>query len=337
MSWWPVVVGAVVTAALVPLTIRFLRARRVLDVPNQRSSHVIPTPRGAGLAQIPGFAVVLLLAGSAPVAAWLVPLGFSLLGALDDLRSLGAPRRLALQIVVGVLGSLVVVGELDGLARHLPEFLIGAVILATLIYAVNATNFMDGINGISVAHGVVFSLAYGMILWSAGAEQWLVAPAALLAVSIAVMPWNWGKQARVFLGDSGSYLLGASTGLLMAATWGLGVSLVVAVAPFAIYTIDTAATLISRALRRQPLMTAHREHVYQRLVQQGWSHPRTAVTVALFSSMTAGAGLLVQARVIPTLAGVAAIALLCLSYLLLPAITRGRSAQTRSVDLAGGS
>jgi len=121
-------------------------------------------------------------------------------------------------------------------------------------------------------------------LWRADITEWVSLAAALIGVSLAVLPWNWGKTARIFLGDSGSYLLGISISILMIVTWLLGPGLLIALAPVSIYLVDTGSTLIQRVIRRESLTVAHRDHVYQRLVRSGWSHPKTAVFVACFST-----------------------------------------------------
>jgi len=121
-------------------------------------------------------------------------------------------------------------------------------------------------------------------LWRADITEWVSLAAALIGVSLAVLPWNWGKTARIFLGDSGSYLLGISISILLIVTWLIGPGLLIAIAPVSIYLVDTGSTLIQRVIRRESLTVAHRDHVYQRLVRSGWSHPKTAVFVACFSA-----------------------------------------------------
>ena len=313
-------VSALLTLALVPVVLVVLHRRSIVDSPNERSSHLVPTPRGAGFAQAVGLAVALAVTWVAPVAAPVAALGFSAIGMADDLR----PRRAALRLVLqGGVAVVVVVLLYNGGDRGLVSAALLAVVsVVWLLYIVNATNFMDGVNGISIAHGVVFGLAYAAILWNAGAADWSLLAVALVGVSLAVFPWNWGRSARVFLGDSGSYLLGGSVGALALAACLTGAGVIVALAPVAVYLADTLSTLIWRAGRREPLMTAHRDHVYQRLVRRGWTHPQTALTVVGFSAGCAVVALLLQRGSVSAWVALILLAGVVAVYLALPRMVR---------------
>ena len=316
LLWKSIAVGFIVAIALVPLTMRVLRAGSMLDAPNSRSSHKVVTPRGAGIAQVPAMTVAFLAAGPVPLAAWVSVLGFSAIGVADDIRSLGARRRLVLQAVVATVAVYLLV---TSVARSLPLSVVLCIAASGMLIAiVNATNFMDGINGISVVHGVIFGSAYVVVFWSLDLREWMLVSGALVGVSLSLFPWNWGSAARVFLGDSGSYLLGATAGILGVAAWLVGSDLIVALAPLAIYLTDTGATLVRRAWRREPLMTGHRSHTYQRLANGRWSHTRTASVVAIFSVGSGAIGLLVLFEVVPTAVAMLMLAVVSSAYLLLP-------------------
>lgn len=294
-------VALILTSIAAPITLLLLRKHEYLDRPNERSSHSIPTPRGAGFAQIVGVTGALATSGWLPASGLIALAGFSALGASDDLRPRTPLVRLALQFAIAIVAVAVAFGTLQFF--DLALFVIGAFSVLIFVYSVNATNFMDGINGISVAHGVIFGSVYGIILWRSDLPEWVTLGAILIGVSLAVLPWNWGKTARIFLGDSGSYLLGASVALLLLSTWLLGPGLLIAVAPITIYLVDTASTLITKVWRRESVTIAHRDHVYQRLVRSGWSHPRTALFVAAFSSLSGLTALALQQGVISPFVG----------------------------------
>jgi UDP-N-acetylmuramyl pentapeptide phosphotransferase/UDP-N-acetylglucosamine-1-phosphate transferase len=308
--------AAVATAALIPAVLSALRHRQILDSPNDRSSHSVPTPRGAGFAQVVGVTTALAVTWCIPFAGPVAAVGFSVIGMADDLRPRRASLRLALQLAVAILAVALLIGGGD--RGPTLTATLGVISVVWLLYVVNATNFMDGINGISIAHGVLFGAAYAAILWHSGRADWSVLAVAVAGASLAVSPWNWGRSARIFLGDSGSYLLGGSVGILALAAWFDGTSVLIVIGPVAIYVADTLATLASRALRRESLTTAHRDHVYQQLVRGGWSHPRTAGTVVAFSTVCAVIAVLQQQGLFAAWAAGTLLCVVVACYLVLP-------------------
>ncbi|HEY2277125.1 MAG TPA: glycosyltransferase family 4 protein [Streptosporangiaceae bacterium] len=270
--------GGVVLAAE-PLMIRILRRLAVLDVPGMRSSHTVPTPRGGGAPIAAGLLVAAALAGAAgdvPFAAAIA--FFGAVGMIDDLRGLPALRRLALQMAGSVAVAVLLVIRLDR-----PPLELAAMALVTAVWVtgfVNAFNFMDGVNGISAAHAVIGGITYACLgEWCQ--DRFLVA--AGLAVTLgacAFLPWN-AVRARVFLGDVGSYSLGAA--LAVMAAWSVlhGISAEAAAGPLVLYLADTAWTLQRRIRHGERPFEAHRTHIYQRWCDVGWSHQEvTLLTTA---------------------------------------------------------
>jgi len=264
-----------------PVVLRVLLQRGVLDVPNDRSSHVIPVPRGGGIACLAGVLSGFILATTQRHnVPWLAVSGavlLALVGLADDQRAIAAAPRLGAQMAVGALVGVSVGG--------------GWWILAGVIcipVAVNVVNFMDGINGITslniAAWGIV-AMAVGYAQHSASLQ---VIGAVTAGTTLAFLPWN-APVARLFLGDVGSYLLGALVGIGIIMGANETPSMVVVLAPLSIYLTDTGTVLVRRALRGEHLMTAHRQHVYQRLVSEaGMSHSTVAVlTVVLALAITA--------------------------------------------------
>ena len=311
-------VAVSLTSLALPITLKILRKRGYLDSPNERSSHVVPTPRGAGFSQVVGGAGALLSSGGLPLSALVGLAGYSALGAADDLKTRPPLLRLTLQFVVAI--AAVVLAQSSWGLSGWGLVAIGAAAVVAFVVLVNAANFMDGINGISVIHGGIFGSFYGAILWRAGLPEWAPLGAILAGVSLAVLPWNWGSSAKIFLGDSGSYLLGSSVAVLFIAVWLLGPGLLVAVAPVTVYLVDIVSTLIQRMRRHESLMNAHRDHVYQRLVRCGWSHPRTAAFVGALSSLAGLIALGLQQDTIPIAAGILLLVLLGVAYLATPKI-----------------
>jgi UDP-GlcNAc:undecaprenyl-phosphate/decaprenyl-phosphate GlcNAc-1-phosphate transferase len=187
---------------------------------------------------------------------------------------------------------------------------------------VNAFNFMDGINGISGLHAAAIGLTWmvGGLLLSEPLAVLLGSVAA--AAALAFLPFNL-PDARAFLGDVGSYFFGGW--LAISAVLLLGqLPLLLVVLPLLPYVADTAWTLVRRVRRGETWHEAHREHVYQRLVQAGWSHMRTSALVGALTLWCGAAGL-VAAPASARLAIIAVVAAgaACVLYLALPRIVTG--------------
>jgi UDP-N-acetylmuramyl pentapeptide phosphotransferase/UDP-N-acetylglucosamine-1-phosphate transferase len=177
---------------------------------------------------------------------------------------------------------------------------------------VNAFNFMDGVNGISGVHALIGGVAYACL------GQWrqdtfmVTAGLSVAVAACAFLPWN-AFRARVFLGDVGSYSLGAALAVLAACAVLRGVPVEAAAGPVALYLADTAWTLQRRIRRGEHWLEPHRTHVYQRWCDLGWSHQEVSLLTAactvllcLLGTVSAlGAG---PARVAADLAGVAVLA-----------------------------
>ena len=265
------VVGLVATGALIPL----LQRAGLHDVPNARSSHTRPTPRGGGLAVMLAVAVALAVGAEPEAFLLFVPaLLLALLGLADDRRSLPSGPRLAAQAAIAIVGCVVVAHGAPS-ADVVVVTLVGTI--AVLSY-VNAFNFMDGINGISALNAAVCG---GWLAWVGDHHSLpplVVVGFALLGGALGFLPWN--ARSRVFLGDVGSYGIGSLIALACVYAWSRGVPWYVAVAPSLVYLADTGYTLLRRAQRGSRLTEAHREHVYQRLVIAGWPHLVTAAWTA---------------------------------------------------------
>ena len=261
-----------------PLTISLLRRTAALDVPNGRSLHTIPTPRGGGAPIAVGLVLVgLLIRSPAAIAFAVAVAAFGAIGFIDDLTGLPVSRRLVLQCEGGVAAAIVLVSPLG-----LPPVVLAAAAAVIAIWIagfVNAFNFMDGVNGISGAHAVLGGAAFACLgTWHP--DAFLVAGGgAVAAGALAFLPWN-AVRARVFLGDVGSYGLGAALAVLAACAVIAGIPVEAALGPLALYLADTAWTLQRRIRSGERFFEAHRSHTYQRLCDLGWSHQRVTVMTA---------------------------------------------------------
>lgn len=269
--------------ALQPLLIRWLQRRGVMDVPNERSSHVEVTPRGGGIAVVAGVAAGLIVGRNGGWDLAIVFIGALILGAVglaDDFRGLSAKVRLGILLIVGGFAGLL-------LDTPLPIALAVPAMAVWMAAYVNAFNFMDGINGISGLTGLVAGVAYSLMGLEFDSDSAVVIGAALAGASLAFLPFNV-PSAKVFLGDVGSYSLGFVIAALGWIVWSAGAPLALAIAPTAVYLADTGATLVGRYSRGAPLTEAHREHTYQQLTAGGRNHVAVALAVAGVEALVVG-------------------------------------------------
>lgn len=313
------IVALVVTALAVAALLPVLGRAQLLDVPNARSSHDSPIPRGGGIAVAAGIGAAVAVNGVGggailwPVLA--AGLALAIVGFVDDLHTMGSSVRLLIQLVTG-LALAAWAASAHGSAG-LPVGLFVPIAAVGVAGYVNAFNFMDGINGISALNAAV---AGGWFAW-AGAEYDVrgvaVTGLAVAGAAIGFLPWN-APRAHIFLGDVGSYSLGVVVSGLAVTCWAKGVPAVIAVAPLVVYLADTMWVLVKRGTGGRPLTVAHREHVYQRLVDNGWSHLSAATLTAVAGVLMAGAVWLYWDH-LPVVA-VIVVSVLALAYLAAPTV-----------------
>ncbi len=293
MSLVNLVVVVAIAASITAATMR-VAGRLLLDHPNQRSSHTVPTPRGGGLGIVSGWVAGILISGEPAIWSVLPPvLAIAALSFVDDVRSLPAKVRLAGHLVVA-LAAVLTVGSMLTIA--IPPF--GSITSAPLVVVLtvvwlaglgNAFNFMDGIDGIAALQGIVAGLAWWWIGSSHGLDHPAMIGASLAAACVGFLPFNW-QPARIFMGDVGSITLGLVIAIapILAAqagaeSWAAPVGVLV-VWPF---LFDVCFTFVRRLSRGEPVLEAHRSHLYQRLIIAGWSHRATAITYGLLASGSA--------------------------------------------------
>ena len=266
---------------------------RLIDVPNPRSSHTQPTPRGGGIAFVAAFLVTSAIAtfvvtakpGDTPSlleGSILVLMPLWAVGAVDDARGLSVRLRYLVQLVSAGL-AVFLFGPFPGFDALLGQ--LGAPWLTPLLSVIaftaviNFYNFMDGLDGLvggcCAVQLAFFALYLNQLGW------WL-----LVAALVAFLFWNW-PPAKIFMGDSGSTVLGGAVGLALLGTpdartmWWAG-------AVTAPLLGDAVLTLLRRLFKRENIFDAHRSHVYQRLNQSGWSHGRVASIYVALTILIAG-------------------------------------------------
>lgn len=264
------------------LAVPVLRKAQFMDVPNHRSSHSRPVPRGGGVAVVLAICILAALLGERGTeltALLVVTLLLGAVGFVDDLRSLPSSVRLAAQLLAAVGLASVLLGAGSVTWWWLP------VLAVAVAGYVNAYNFMDGVNGISALTAAVVG---GWWAWAGndqGHDLLLALGPVLAGAALGFLPWN-APRAKVFLGDVGSYGIGVFIVGLSVVALTSGLPWQWALAPLVVYGADTGWVLVKRQRGGRSLTEAHREHVYQRLVDGGWSHLASA-------SLCVGAGALV--------------------------------------------
>jgi UDP-N-acetylmuramyl pentapeptide phosphotransferase/UDP-N-acetylglucosamine-1-phosphate transferase len=309
-----VVGSAIATAGLItlmkPLLIRYALAR-----PNARSSHTAPTPQGGGIAIV--LVVLTVAIGCAlavpefrqPGLAGLVVavVVLAVVGVIDDLRPLPVLPRLTLQLLVAA-GMVASLPEGTRSLPWLPSALEGAGLVIGLVWFINLTNFMDGIDLMTVVEAVPISIFVTLLAISGLVPDLLASlpiALALLGSLIGFAPFN-RHVARLFLGDVGSLPIGALVGWLMIVLATAGQPTAALILPL-YYLADATITLARRFLRGEDISQAHRGHFYQIATTRGFSVPQVTGRVLALNSLL---GLL---AVISVAAGSIAVSLLALS------------------------
>ena len=280
-----VAAGAFGLSALCVAGSRRWAAERLLDIPNARSSHTRPTPRGGGLGIVIGvlvgawslFATQIISMPLLEIAAISLGAGIvALIGWLDDIGRLPYRIRLVVQAISSAI-ILAAIGYFHTItvpfAGDIYLYSIG--IPFTLLWIMgltNAYNFMDGIDGIAGGQAVVAGLGW-VIIGFMGEQSFVGLVGVLLAASsLGFLFHNW-PPARIFMGDVGSAFIGFTLAVLPLLASQKNPRLMVAgmllLWPF---LFDTTFTLVRRLLNKENIFVAHRSHIYQRLVIAGYSH-----------------------------------------------------------------
>lgn len=264
-----------------------LRRAAVLDHPNDRSSHDVPTPRGGGIAVIASIVITGLgwsiVSGQTDSGSLGIALGLtialSVVSFIDDLRTLSAGIRLAAH-ALAVAGGLWALDGHGAFAAYLPQPVDLALTALAWLWFINLYNFMDGIDGIVGSETGAIALGIGGLTFLGLAPATLLGPsAAILGAALGFLVWNW-HRAKIFLGDSGSIPLGFLMGYLLIATAAPGgPALAAALVLPLVFVVDASVTLLRRLAGGKRPTDAHREHAYQRAVQGGWSHDRVCLVV----------------------------------------------------------
>jgi UDP-N-acetylmuramyl pentapeptide phosphotransferase/UDP-N-acetylglucosamine-1-phosphate transferase len=261
------IASCLLSSGFIALLLRSGGGRLAIDQPNERSLHVRPIPRVGGLGILVGALPAWWFSG-ADAALWLPALLLGGLSFLDDRAGLPIAARFGAHAVAAVALLLVAFPAI-------PWIVVPVAVLA-LMWFTNLYNFMDGSDGLAGGMAVAGFGAYAVAAWQSDDAALAIAAAGTAAAALGFLAFNF-HPARVFMGDSGSIPLGFLAGAMGLAGWRDGLwPLWFPILAFAPFVVDASVTLARRMLRGERFWQAHRTHYYQRLVQLGWGHRRTA-------------------------------------------------------------
>ncbi|WLH31664.1 MULTISPECIES: MraY family glycosyltransferase [Pseudomonas] len=290
MTIW-LVFSAVLSASLLLTWVlrRYALSRSLMDIPNGRSSHSVPTPRGGGVAIVLTYLVTLVLVAFAGWVSWSAALPLlgagaliAVVGFLDDHGHIAARWRL-LAHFGAALWALLWMGGLPTISLVGVEVDLGWLghVLAALylVWMLNLYNFMDGIDGIASIEAVCACAGACLVYWLTGHENLMIAPMLLAVAVLGFLYWNF-PPARIFMGDAGSGFLGVVIGILsLQAAWAAPEMLWVWLILLGVFIVDATFTLGRRLLRGDKVYEAHRSHAYQYASRLAGRHLPVTLTV----------------------------------------------------------
>jgi Fuc2NAc and GlcNAc transferase len=293
ISGWLIAVALLMSGALTGAVRHYAITRELMDIPNARSSHSMPTPRGGGVAIVFTFLCAAAFAWqqgtlASPLLGCLLAAGglVAIVGFLDDHGHIAARWRLLAHFAAAGM-ALYGLGGMPALTLgpfRLDAFwALNILGLLFLVWMLNLYNFMDGIDGLASVQAMTTCLSACM-LYGFVEEQALIAAPALLAAAVGgFLVWNF-PPAKIFMGDAGSGFLGIVLGALAihAATvqpkyfWVWCILM-------GVFIVDATFTLVRRCLNGSKVYEAHRTHAYQYASRSTGSHRVVTLSVGLIN------------------------------------------------------
>lgn len=289
-----VLLGVAILAFWLTAVLRkYALAKSIMDIPNARSSHSAPTPRGGGVSIVVTFLITvpLLVMGyglSPDVSLALFGSGalVALIGFKDDQGHIAARWRLLGHFMASAwavywLGGL---PEIPAFGVSLDLGWVGAVLAVIyLVWLLNLYNFMDGIDGIASVEAISVCLGGAALYYVSGQTQLVPTPLVLGAAVSGFLLWNY-PPARIFMGDAGSGFLGMMLGVLsLQAAWALPELIWSWLILLGVFIVDATFTLIRRLCRGDKVYEAHRSHAYQFASRKYKAHLPVTAAVALIN------------------------------------------------------
>ncbi len=273
---------------------RYALSHNLLDHPNVRGSHSVPTPRGGGAAITITFLVlvpIFSIKGDLPYSVTWAMLGvgicIALIGFLDDHKHVAIGWRLSAHFV----GAMWAIYWLNGIP---PLTVFGVVLnlgwignllaVLFLVWLLNLYNFMDGINGIASIEAITVCMGASLLFLFQNESQAFWLPPLLLAFAVmGFLYWNF-PQAKIFMGDAGSGFTGFMLGLFsIQAAWESTRMFWVWVILLGVFIVDATLTLFQRMINGEEFYKAHRKHAYQVAARHYGSHKAVSLSIGVIN------------------------------------------------------
>jgi len=268
-------------AAILTVSIRYIAIKKsIMDIPNERSSHIMPTPRGGGIAILIVFYIGLFYFRNEisinlfNALLWAIPI--AAIGLLDDVLTLSSKIRLLVQSIssLGALYSLGGVHSIDFSFFLLEGSWLNIFAFISILWLTNLYNFLDGIDGYAASESITIGLGLSLLFNN---PLGLV----IVAASLGFLVFNW-HRASIFMGDVGSATLGFIFAIFIFSDTGHS-NIVIWLILLSLFWVDATLTLVRRLLNGETITQAHRKHLYQRLVQSGWKHDKVVIFAVAFN------------------------------------------------------
>lgn len=306
---------------------------KVMDVPNARSNHAIPTPRGGGIGIVFAATGFLLVVDAQGAVVWGF-LALALLSLWDDMRPLPARYRLLCHLAVasGVLLACYEGSIFGGWLPHQAEI---AVLALAWVWFINLFNFMDGSDGLAASEALCICLGFIALGAAVSLPVHLFSYALVLLGAVAgFLMWNW-HPARIFMGDVGSIPLGYILGFMLISLAGAGYWAAALILP-AVFVADASLTLLRRIIRRERIFEAHSTHAYQKAIRGGMTHDAVARHVIGINLLLVVLAVAATTMPAPWKAGCVALAgVLVLALLIRFATRRNAHAEVTEAEVVG--
>jgi Fuc2NAc and GlcNAc transferase len=276
---------------------RWTLKRQILDIPNERSSHTIPTPRGGGIifVSLSLFFCCIYTFNLSLLTYLIGAVLLSIISWIDDLKSVPSALRFTVHFIAA---GLIVFGFGSFPTVYVPFFaeiqlgyLAIPITILWIVWLTNAYNFMDGIDGIAATQAITAGIGWYLLGWKFEIPITSFLGLIFAAANLGFLLHNW-SPAKIFMGDVGSAFLGFSFAFLpllaskespnnTAKFFYIGILFV------GLFVFDTIFTFLRRLIAGEKVWQAHRSHLYQRLVIKGYSHRFVTILYGVLSAITA--------------------------------------------------
>lgn len=295
LTWQQTLLGLgmvmLVSTALCGLVLAMLHRFKIMDVPNERSQHSVPTPRGGGwgilLTALPlwlFFSDCLPIRGMQVTVICVLVLVLAVVAWLDDLKEVSASIRLFIQAAIALIIIGLVPYETILVTDYWPRWLEHGLLFFGVIWMINLHNFMDGADGLLATQVITVLVGLAGMLYLADARIDLIARVLILAAATGgFLVWNF-PRAKLFAGDIGSMALGLLiTVLIIESTEYLHIATIMILPLY--FVMDATVTLVRRVAAGHHPFTPHREHFFQKILQAGWSTRHLLAAVFLLNAI----------------------------------------------------